>query len=87
VFGKKAWQADYSNVPTAAFSSPETGAVGLTELEAMAQYHAVDVDKVRFRPLKAAVTGNCEARLLKVLVGCDSDGSSGSISSLKRPAR
>jgi len=73
VFSKKAWQVDYSNVPTAVFSSPEIGTVGLTELEARAQYLAVDVYKVRFRPLKAAVTGDCEARLLKVVVDCESD--------------
>src|SRR3954453_1089205 len=73
VFGKKAWQVDYSNVPTAVFSSPEIGTVGLTELEARAQYLAVDVYKVRFRPLKAAVTGDCETRLLKVVVDCESD--------------
>ena len=65
VFGEKAWQVDYSNVPPAVFSSPEIGAVGLIELEARAQYPAVDVNKTRFRPLKAAVTGNCEASLLK----------------------
>ncbi|SDJ36347.1 NADPH-glutathione reductase [Bradyrhizobium sp. Rc2d] len=73
VFGKKAWHVDYSNVPTAVFSSPEIGTVGLTELEARAQYPAVDVYKARFRPLKAAVTGDCEASLLKVIVDCESD--------------
>ncbi|WP_312014204.1 hypothetical protein [Bradyrhizobium sp. CIR48] len=46
---------------------------GLTELEAKAQYLAVDVYKVRFRPLKAAVTGDCEASLLKVVVDSESD--------------
>jgi len=73
VFGRKPWQVDYSNVPTAVFSSPEIGTVGLTELEARAQYLAVDIYKVRFRPLKAAVTGDCEASLLKVVVDCESD--------------
>jgi glutathione reductase (NADPH) len=73
VFGEKAWQVDYSNVPTAVFSSPEIGTVGLTELEARARYPAVDVYKVRFRPLKAAVTGDCEASLLKVIVDCETD--------------
>ena len=33
-------------MPTAVFSSPEIGTVGLTELEARAQYLAVDVYKV-----------------------------------------
>jgi pyruvate/2-oxoglutarate dehydrogenase complex dihydrolipoamide dehydrogenase (E3) component len=50
VFGKKAWQVDYSNVPTAIFSSPEIGTIGLNELEARAQYPAVNVYKDRFRP-------------------------------------
>lgn len=70
VFGNKAWQVEYSNVPTAVFSTPEVGTVGLTELEARAQYPAVDVYKARFRPLKAGVTGDCEAALLKVIVDC-----------------
>jgi glutathione reductase (NADPH) len=73
VFGEKAWQVDYSNVPTAVFSSPEIGAVGLTELQARAQYPAVDVYKTSFRPLKSAVTGDCEASLLKVIVDCETD--------------
>ncbi len=73
VFGEKAWQVDYSNVPTAVFSSPEVGTVGLTELEARAQYAAVDVYKTRLRPLKAAVAGDCEASLLKVIVDCETD--------------
>lgn len=73
LFGKKAWQVDYSNVPTAVFSSPEIGSVGPTELEARAQYPAVDVYKVRFRPLKAAVTDDCETALLKVIVDCTTD--------------
>jgi glutathione reductase (NADPH) len=73
VFGKKPWQVDYSNIPTAVFSSPEIGTVGLTELEARAQYVAVDVYRTRFRPLKAAVTGNCESSLLKLVVDCETD--------------
>lgn len=60
-------------MPTAVFSSPEIGSVGLTELEARAEYPAVDVYKVRFRPLKAAVTGNCETALLKIVVDCATD--------------
>jgi glutathione reductase (NADPH) len=73
VFGNKVWQVDYSNVPTAVFSTPEIGTVGMTELEARAQYPAVDVYKVRFRTLKAGVTGDPEASLLKVIVDGESD--------------
>lgn len=73
VFGKKQWEVDYSNIPTAVFSSPEIGSVGLTELEARAQYLAVDVYKMRFRPMKATVTGNCESNLLKLVVDHETD--------------
>lgn len=68
VFGKKVWQVDYSNVPTAVFSTPEIGTVGLTELEARDQHQTVDIYRTRFRPLKAGVTGDCETALLKLVV-------------------
>src|SRR5690606_5638888 len=42
-------------------------------LEARAQYPVVDVYKVRFRPLAAAVTGDCEASMLKIVVDGESD--------------
>jgi pyruvate/2-oxoglutarate dehydrogenase complex dihydrolipoamide dehydrogenase (E3) component len=73
VFGRKPRQVDYSNIPTAVFSSPEIGTVGLTELEARMQFPAIDVYKTRFRPLKAAVTGDCESSLLKLVVDCETD--------------
>jgi len=73
VFGGKAWQVDYSNVPTAVFSSPEIGTVGLTELEARCRYPVVDIYKTRFRPLKAAAAGYCETSLLKLVVDRETD--------------
>lgn len=73
VFGNKPWQVDYANIPTAVFSTPEIGTVGLTELEAREQYPVVDVYKVRFRPLTAAVTGDCETSMLKIVVDGESD--------------
>jgi len=73
VFGNKPWQVDHANIPTAVFSSPEIGTIGLTELEARAQYPVVDVYKVRFRPLTAAVTGDCETSMLKIVVDGESN--------------
>ncbi|MDL2401014.1 glutathione-disulfide reductase [Rhizobium mayense] len=73
VFGGKPWQVDYANVPTAVFSSPEIGTVGLTELEARAEYAVVDVYKARVRPLAAGVTRDCEIALLKLVVDGESD--------------
>ncbi|CAN7753872.1 glutathione-disulfide reductase [Rhizobium sp. LjRoot258] len=73
IFGGKPWQVNYANVPTAVFSSPEIGTVGLTELEARSRYAVVDVYKARVRPLAAGVTGDCEIALLKLVVDGESD--------------
>jgi glutathione reductase (NADPH) len=72
VFGNRQWQVNYSYVPTAVFSSPEIGVVGLTELKAREKYAAVDVYKTHFRPLKATIAGDSEAALLKLVVDGDS---------------
>ena len=38
VFGQRTVEVDHSNIPTAVFSQPEVGTVGLTETEARAQF-------------------------------------------------
>ncbi len=68
VFGKRRWRVDCANIPTALFSSPEVGVVGLTELEARAKHPVVKVYKTRSRPLRATVAGHCETALLKLVV-------------------
>lgn len=73
VFGNKEWTTGYSNVPTAVFSTPQVGTVGLSELEARAQYPAVDIYKARFRPSTAEGTSDYEASLLKIVVDGASD--------------
>ena len=45
MFGNSTPRADYSAMPTAIFTDPELGAVGLTEHEARAAGHEVDVVK------------------------------------------
>lgn len=64
---------DHSNVPTAVFSQPNIGTVGLTEEEARAQFGAVDVYLSEFRPLKHTLTGSDEKTLMKLLVDPTSD--------------
>src|SRR6516165_2075015 len=57
VFGKREVKVDHANIPTAVFSQPEVGTVGLTEAEARAQYGHVDIYKATFRPIKATMSG------------------------------
>src|SRR6476660_3931237 len=52
VFGGKPIAVDHTNVPTAVFSEPEIGAVGMTEAQARERLDKVDVYKTSFRPMK-----------------------------------
>src|SRR5208282_2951458 len=51
VFENKPTPVDHHLVPTAVFSQPEIGTVGLTQTQALAGGHAIDVDKSSFKPL------------------------------------
>lgn len=63
---------DYANIPTAVFSHPHIGTVGLTEAEARKRHGAVDVYRSRFRPLKATLSGSTERVFMKLVVARDS---------------
>ena len=73
VFGGKAITVDHSLVPTAVFTTPELGTVGLTEEQALAIYPRLDVYKSSFRPLKATVSGHASRTFFKLLVNRDND--------------
>ncbi|HTV26753.1 MAG TPA: glutathione-disulfide reductase [Xanthobacteraceae bacterium] len=75
VFGGKPTAVDHTNVPTAVFSEPEVGAVGLTEAQARERLAQTDIYKAMFRPLKATLSGRDTAVLLKLVV----DGLSGRV--------
>jgi glutathione reductase (NADPH) len=68
VFGGKPTAVDHSNVPTAVFSDPEIGTVGLTETQARARLARTDVYKAMFRPMKATMSGRDTTVLMKLLV-------------------
>ncbi len=73
VFGGKSTIVDHANVPTAVFSEPEVGAVGLTEAQARAKLPQTDVYKAMFRPLKATLSGRDTTVLLKLIVDGQTD--------------
>jgi len=75
VFGGKPTAVDHVNVPTAVFSEPEVGAVGLTEAEARARLAQTDVYKAMFKPMKATLSGRDTRMLMKLVV----DGLSGRV--------
>jgi glutathione reductase (NADPH) len=73
VFGKRPVQVDHTTIPTAVFSQPEVGTVGLTEAEARAQFSHVDIYKTDFRPIKSTMSGRDTRILMKLVVDGSSD--------------
>jgi glutathione reductase (NADPH) len=73
VFGNKPTSVDHSDVPTAVFSEPELGAVGLTEAEARQRLAKVDIYKTTFRPMKATLSGRDTRMFMKLVVDGSND--------------
>ncbi|WP_454849658.1 glutathione-disulfide reductase [Rhizobium binxianense] len=59
---------DYDTIPTAVFSQPEIGTVGLSEEEAGKRYGELEVYRAQFRPLKATLSGRPEKMIMKLIV-------------------
>jgi glutathione reductase (NADPH) len=68
VFGNKPTPVDHVNVPSAVFSHPPVGTVGLTEAQARRRGAPVDVYRSEFRPLKHTLSGRNERSLIKLIV-------------------
>jgi glutathione reductase (NADPH) len=68
MYGGKPWSTDYEMIPTAVFSTPEIGTVGMTEAEAREKYGEIDLYKARFRPMKGTISGREERMLMKLVV-------------------
>ncbi len=73
VFGGKDVKVNHGLIPTAVFSQPEIGTVGLTEAQAREQYGEVDIYKSTFRPMKHTLSGRDERMLMKLIVEPKSD--------------
>ena len=72
-FGGEERTMDYSNIPTAIFSQPPLGTVGLTEAQARERFDSVVIFKTVFRPMKYALGRVDEKTLMKLVVDGDSD--------------
>lgn len=64
---------DYQTIPTAVFSLPNIGTVGLSEEQAKEQGYRIEVYESRFRPMKLTLTECQERTLMKLVVDADSD--------------
>lgn len=64
---------DYRHIPTAVFSQPNIGTVGLTEEQALENGHKVVVFESRFKPMKLTLTESSEQTLMKLVVDARTD--------------
>lgn len=73
VYGNKPTRVDYANVPTAVFSHPPIGAVGMTEAEARNKLGTVRTYTSDFRPMKNVLANRNERALYKMIVDASND--------------
>ncbi len=64
---------DYAMIPTAVFSLPNIGTVGLSEEQAREQGYDVQIFESRFRPMKLTLTECQERTLMKLVVDAKTD--------------
>ncbi|MEC4167890.1 MULTISPECIES: glutathione-disulfide reductase [unclassified Pseudomonas] len=64
---------DYQMIPTAVFSLPNIGTVGLSEEQAVETGHKVQIFESSFRPMKLTLTECQERTLMKLVVDADTD--------------
>jgi len=63
---------DYSNIPTAVFSQPTIGTVGLSESDARAQFgDNIKIYRTEFRPMKQTLAGGSDRVMMKLIVAAD----------------
>ncbi|PPR83769.1 hypothetical protein GOBAR_AA36948 [Gossypium barbadense] len=68
LFQNEPTKPDYRAVPSAVFSQPPIGQVGLTEEQARKEYGDIDVYTANFRPLKATLSGLPDRVFMKLIV-------------------
>ena len=64
---------DYTNIPSAVFSQPNIGTVGLTEAEARKDGFDVEIYRSTFRPMVHTMSGRNEKTMMKLVVDRKTD--------------
>jgi len=73
LFNENPIRMDHANVPSAVFSQPPIGSVGLTEAEARRRYGEVEIYSAHFKPMKNTLSGREERTLMKLVVDARSE--------------
>jgi glutathione reductase (NADPH) len=73
LFGDAQRRLDYELIPTAVFTHPNIGTVGLSEAQARERHGDVRIFRSDFRPLQHTLSGSTERTLVKLVVDAASD--------------
>jgi glutathione reductase (NADPH) len=68
IYNQRPTPVDHSSVPSAVFTRPPIGTVGLTESDARRSHAEVDIYRTNFRPMRNVIAGNQERTLMKLVV-------------------
>ncbi len=74
-FGDNPTNVSYDSIPTAVFSQPEVGTVGLSEAEAKQEFgdDRIKIYRADFRPLFYSLTNSNEKTMMKLVVDRQTD--------------
>jgi len=72
-FGQGGRRVDYMHIPTAVFTHPNIGTIGLSEEDARARFLRIDVYRTDFKPLRHTLSGSGERTLMKLVVDAAND--------------
>ncbi len=73
VFGGKPRGYDHATIPSAVFTQPPVGTVGLSEAEARREYGQIDIYKSIFTPMKYMLTEQRSRMMMKLVVRASDD--------------
>jgi glutathione reductase (NADPH) len=68
LFGNAGRKVDYMQIPTAVFTHPNIGTIGLSEQDARARFERIRVYRSEFKPLRHTLSGSSERTLMKLVV-------------------
>ena len=73
LFGEGGRPVDYLQIPTAVFTHPNIGTIGLSERDARARFEKIRVYRSDFKPLRHTLSGSSERTLMKLVVDAAND--------------
>ena len=73
VYNNHPISVDHTLIPTAVFSEPEVGTIGLSEADALERHGRIDIYKSVFNPMKNTLSGRLEKTIMKMIVAAETD--------------